>query len=136
MEDWSRGLRLVETCRYVQKCSGPSRERRCGRYVHGLDSEEITEELKQRLKCQVELEKKHMYKPGLGKSAVGKTLYPCLRCRVTSVYEKVSGIWYGLEFVLVLTRAMRTNTVRKSKHRWKGKFMEDIICSEFSIWIW
>ena len=63
MEDWSRGLRLVGACRYVQKCSGPPREqRRDVGAMHGLDSEEITEELKQRLKCQVDLEKKQIFK--------------------------------------------------------------------------
>ena len=65
--------------------------------MHRFDTEEIFEEMKQRLECQVD----QMYKPRLGKAAVGKTLYPRLRCRKRSIYGKVSGIWYGLEFVLV-----------------------------------
>ena len=93
--------------------------------MHGLDSEEITEELKQRLKCQVYLEKKQIFKHRMGKAAVGKTLCPCLRCSKTSIYGEVSGIWYGLEFVLGVKRVnANKNREKASKHRWKGKFMD------------
>ena len=59
--------------------------------MYRFDTEEIIEEMKQMLiKCQVYFEKKQIFKHRMGKAAVGKTLCPCLRCRKTSIYGKVS----------------------------------------------
>ena len=97
MEDWSRGVTLVETLPTSSEVQRTIERAAIWAPCIALDTEEIFEEMKQRLECQVD----QMYKPRLGKAAVGKTLYPRLRCRKRSIYGKVSGIWYGLEFVLV-----------------------------------